>query len=92
VIVRIAGEGQFRIDDRCVTRLNELDDDAVAAVERGDENAFREVMARMIEVVRSDGQPLGEDELTGSDVIIPPADITLEEARDDFTGEGLIPG
>jgi hypothetical protein len=92
VIVRIAGEGQFRIDEKCVERLNELDADAVAAVERGDEGAFREVFARMIAIVRTDGQPLGEDELTGSDVIIPPADTSMDEVRDDFTGEGLIPG
>jgi hypothetical protein len=92
VIVRIAGEGQFRIDDGCVARLNELDEEAVAAVERGDEGAFREVFARMLAIVRDEGAPLGEDELTGSDVIIPPADITLDEARDEFTGEGLIPG
>jgi hypothetical protein len=92
VIVRIAGEGQFRIDDACLARLNELDADAVAAVEKGDEAAFHEVFARMIEVVRSDGKPLGEDELTVSDVIIPPADTSLDEAREDFTGEGLIPG
>jgi hypothetical protein len=92
VIVRIAGEGQFRIDDACLARLNELDEEAVVAVEKGDENAFRQVFARMIQVVRSDGKPLGEDELTASDVIIPPADISLHEAREDFTGEGLIPG
>jgi hypothetical protein len=92
VIVRIAGEGQFRIDEQCVARLNELDQEAVAAVERGDENGFHEVFARMIAIVRSDGTPLGEDELTGSDVIIPPADTSMDEVRDDFTGEGLIPG
>jgi hypothetical protein len=92
VIVRIAGEGQFRIDEECVARLNQLDEEAVAAVERGDENAFREVFARMIAIVRTDGKPLGEDELTVSDVIIPPADTSIEEVRDDFTGEGLIPG
>lgn len=92
MIVRIAGEGQFRIDDGCVARLNELDEQAVVAVEKGDEDGFRELFARMLDVVRSDGEPLADDELTSSDVIIPPADISLEEARADFTGEGLIPG
>jgi hypothetical protein len=33
-----------------------------------------------------------DDELLGSDVILPPADVSLEEAKADFTGEGLIPG
>jgi hypothetical protein len=92
VIVRIAGEGQFRIDDDCVSRLNELDEQAVAAVEKGDEDAFRDLFAQMLDVVRSDGRPLADDELETSDVIIPPPDTSLEEARADFTGEGLIPG
>ena len=92
MIVRIAGEGQFRIDEACVDRLNELDAEAVTAVEKGEEEKFHEIFARMIEIVRSDGKPLGDDELTVSDVIIPPADTSLEEVRDDFTGEGLIPG
>jgi hypothetical protein len=92
VIVRIAGDGQFRIDDACVARLNDLDEQAVVAVEKGDEDAFKDLFARMLDVVHSDGERLGDDELTVSDVIIPPADTSLEEAAADFTGEGLIPG
>ncbi len=41
--------------------------------------------------MRSTGQPVGEDELEPSDVILPPADITFAEAGREFTGEGLIP-
>jgi hypothetical protein len=92
VIVRIAGEGQFRIDEACVARLNELDAEAVTAAEQGEEEKFHEIFARMIQIVRSDGTPLGDDELTVSDVIIPPEDTSLDEARAAFTGEGLIPG
>jgi len=33
-----------------------------------------------------------DDRLEGSDVILPPPDTSLEEARAEFTGEGLIPG
>ena len=33
-----------------------------------------------------------DDELAASDLILPPPDISLEEARAEFTGEGLIPG
>jgi hypothetical protein len=32
-----------------------------------------------------------DDELVVSEVIIPPPDLTFEEARAEFTGEGLIP-
>jgi hypothetical protein len=41
--------------------------------------------------VRSDGTTLGDDELEESDVILPPPDLTFDEAGVQFTGEGLIP-
>ncbi|MEA2179290.1 MAG: hypothetical protein QOG77_2587, partial [Solirubrobacteraceae bacterium] len=37
MIVRIMGEGQYRIDDSDRDNLNELDNAAVAAAEGGDE-------------------------------------------------------
>jgi hypothetical protein len=91
MIVRIAGEGQFQLPDGDAERLNELDNRAVNAVESGDENGFRELWHQMLELVKSDGSALDGDELVESDVILPPRDITFEEARDEFSGEGLIP-
>ena len=91
MIVRIAGEGQFRLPDENAERLNELDNRAVSAVEQGDETGFKELWTQMLELVSSDGNWLEDDELVESDVILPPRDITLEEARGEFTGEGLIP-
>ena len=91
MIVRIATERQYRLPDETATRLNELDNQAVAAVENGDEARFHELFEEMLTVVRRDGQLLEEDELTGSEIIIPPPDLSFEEARDEFTGEGLIP-
>jgi hypothetical protein len=91
VIVRIASEGQFKMPEEAVDRLNELDNNAVAAVEAGDEGQFRDLWGKMLELVRSEGQPVGDDELVGSDVILPPADTTFQEAAAEFTGEGLIP-
>jgi hypothetical protein len=91
VIVRIAGEGQFKLPDEDAERLNELDNRAVSAVEQGDETGFRELWSQMLELVASDGNELDGDELVESDVILPPRDITFEEARGEFSGEGLIP-
>jgi hypothetical protein len=42
--------------------------------------------------VRTNGRRLEEDELEGSDLILPPPDVSLEEAKTEFSGEGLIPG
>ncbi len=91
MIVRIAGEGQFRLPDGDQERLNELDNEAVGAVEAGDEPKFKELWAQMLEIVKADGNELSDDELVESDVILPPRDVTFEEAQGEFTGEGLIP-
>jgi hypothetical protein len=91
VIVRISGDGQFRLPDEDADRLNELDNRAVAAVEQGDETGFRELWSQMLELVASDGNALDDEELTDSDVILPPRDITFAEAKGEFSGDGLIP-
>ena len=91
MIVRISGEGQFKLPDADAGRLNELDNQAVAAVEAGDKAAFKELWNQMLDLVTSDGNELPDDELVESDVILPPRDTSFEEAKSDFTGEGLIP-
>jgi hypothetical protein len=91
VIVRIAGEGQYRLPDEDAGRLNELDNRAVAAVEQGDETGFKELWSQMLALVASDGNELDDDELIESDVILPPRDVSFGEARGEFTGDGLIP-
>ena len=73
MIVRISGEGQFRLPDEDADRLNELDNRAVAAVEQGDETGFQELWSQMLELVASDGNALDDDELVESDVILPAA-------------------
>lgn len=92
MIVRIATEGQFELADDAAERLNALDNEAVAAVEAGDEAGFADLFAQIIATIRSEGTRLDGDDLRGSDVIVPPPDTSFEEARNDFSGEGLIPG
>ena len=91
MIVRIATEDQYRLPDADAARLSQLDNDAVAAVDAGDEDRFHEVFEEMLQLVRSDGHKLGEDELEESDVILPPPDLSFVEAGREFTGDGLIP-
>jgi hypothetical protein len=91
VIVRIATEDQYRLPDEDAERLNQLDNDAVAAVDAGDEDRFHELFEQMLDLVRRDGHRLGDDELEESDVIVPPPDLTFLEAKSEFTGDGLIP-
>jgi hypothetical protein len=91
VIVRIATEDQYRLPDADAERLNALDNQAVAAVEAGDEDRFHAVFEEMLLLVRSDGQKLDDDDLEESDVILPPPDLSFSEAAHEFTGDGLIP-
>jgi hypothetical protein len=91
VIVRLMNEGQYRIDDELVTRLNELDDKAVGALEANDEAALDGHLDAMWSLVQAEGERLPDDDLHPSELIVPPSDLTLEETRLLFSEEGLIP-
>ncbi|HKY12615.1 MAG TPA: hypothetical protein VJL85_04660 [Gaiellaceae bacterium] len=91
MIVRLMGEGQYRIDDELLNQLNELDVQAQAAMDAEDEPALDDKLDQMWQLVRDRGEQLSDDELSASDLIIPPSDLTLEETRKLFSDEGLIP-
>ena len=91
MIVRISTEGQYELPEGAHDELNELDNAAVTAVEADDEDRFHEVFEEMLNLVRTDGSKLGDDELEESDVILPPPDLSFSEAHLEFSGEGLIP-
>ena len=92
MIVRIATEGQYELTESDAEVLQTLDNQAVDACQGDDEAQFRDAFTRLVEFVRQNGQPVPDDRLEASDVIIPPPDSTLEEAKAEFTGDGLIPG
>jgi hypothetical protein len=91
VIVRLMGEGQYEVDDEVAKGLNDLDGQAAEALEAGDETRLAELLRRMAEAVRSNGARLADNDLTPSGAVIPPDDLSLEEARRLFEDEGLIP-
>jgi hypothetical protein len=91
MVVRISGEGQYRLADADAQQLNELENKVVAIVAGGSEDGFSGAFDQVLDYVRTQGTPLADDDLEGSDVILPPADISFAEASGEFTGEGLIP-
>ena len=91
MIVRIMGEGQYRLSEEVLERVNELDNTIVKAVDADDEDGFHESFEEMLDVIRSEGEHLGDEEIETSDVIVPPSDTSFAEAAAEFTGEGLIP-
>ena len=92
MIVRILGEGQLDLPDDQLDRLNELDAHVETAVETGDEQQFTTSLAALLDGVRTAGVPLPDDSLEDSDLILPPADASLEEVRELLGDDGLIPG
>ena len=91
MIVRLMGEGQYRIEDSLRDRLEQLDGQAVAALDRADEAELDGYLDQMWKLVEGEGEPLPPEDLHPSDVIIPPSDLTLEETRELFSEDGLIP-
>ena len=91
MIVRLLGEGQFRVDDSLLGRLGELDDEVEKAVTAGDERALWTGLQALADTVRENGVKLADDDLTPSDAVIPPEDLSLEEARELLQDEGFIP-
>jgi hypothetical protein len=91
MIVRISGEDQYELSEDDAAKLNELDNAVVALVDSGREDGFAQAYGSMLDFVRAHGKRVADDDLQGSDCILPPADITFAEAAADFTGEGLIP-
>ena len=91
MIIRLMGEGQFRAGDELLARLDELDDKAKAAADAGDEPELDRILDEMWTLVQSEGERLADDDLSPSDVLIPPSDLTLEETKQLFSDQALIP-
>ena len=90
MIVRISGEGQYDLDDDAVRRLDKLDTDLTDAIDNSREEEFSKLLRETVEFVRSSGKEVSDDQILPSEVIIPPEDVSLEEARAFFTDEGLM--
>jgi DNA polymerase II large subunit len=91
MIVRISGEDQYRLEESVHDHLNQLDSAVLAAIDADDEAAFKASFTKLLDFVRANGSRIGDGEIETSDLILPPDDITLAEAAEEFTGEGLIP-
>jgi hypothetical protein len=91
VIVRILGEGQYRLDDAAFAEVSEIDDRVQVAAEAGDDAAFAAALSELLDAIVAKGTELGPDEFEGSDAVIPGHGTTLAEAQDLLSSEGLIP-
>ena len=90
MIIRIMGEGQYRIDSCFLDQLNAIDNRIVEHVSRGALMEFKNDLAELIHIIKVKGEPVDPKEIAQSDIIVPPHDLTFEEARRIFSGQGLI--
>ena len=91
MIVRILGEGQFRVGDDTATKLTALDKDLDAAVRDHEEAAFGAALRAAIALVRTTGTAVEADEFTTADYILPFSDATVDEVQK-LLADGKIPG
>lgn len=92
MIIRIMGEGQFLLDEAHLEKVNAIDNEIVEHVSKNDAIGYKRDLKRLISTVREFSKPLDPSEIAASDIIIPPPDMSFEEARRVFSGEGLISG
>ena len=90
MIARILGDGQYELGDEVRSKFDKLDDALVLHCEAGDEDGFRQDLSEMVELVRSEGTELPEDDLQPSDVVVPNPTATLEEVQALLSEEGLL--
>lgn len=96
MIVRIFGEGQWTVDETQLTGLNELDAKVESAIEANDQEALTAALAALLDEVRTKGEPVPDEVLADSDLILPDSAMTIEQIKsfldEQSNGDGLIPG
>ena len=92
-IVRIMGQGQFVVDDKALKKLNEIDNSLVQLVsnDRSDDAEFKKRLVELVSIVEQNGKQLDPKEIIQSDIILPSADLSIDEAKKLFKGDGVIP-
>lgn len=90
MIIRILGEGQYRVPEALCDELNQIDNRIVDLVEEGKAEEFQNELAKLISEIKEKGEPIEAEEILESDIIVPPGDLSLEEAKAVFTGSGIF--
>ncbi|ABE52178.1 PspA-associated protein PspAA [Methanococcoides burtonii] len=90
MIIRIMGEGQYEVPGSLFDELNSIDNRIVELVGKGNEADYRTELLKLINVVKSNGKQLDDTSIVESNIIVPPEDLSLEEATEIFTGSGLL--
>jgi hypothetical protein len=87
------GEGQFVVDDKALKKLNDIDNSLVQLVnnDRSDDAEFKKRLVELVSIVEQNGKQLDPKQIIQSDIILPSADLSIDEAKKLFKGDGVIP-
>jgi len=91
MIVRLMGEGQYELEKKHIDEVNKIDNNIVKIINKGDEEVFRSEFKKLSEYVRKNGKRISDEVIKPSEIIIPPSDLTLDEAKRIFAGDGIFP-
>ena len=90
MIIRIMGEGQYQASETLCDELNQIDNRIVTLVEEGKAEEFRKELAKLISEIKEKGEAIDAKEIVKSDIIVPPEDLSFEEAKAVFKGSGIF--
>jgi hypothetical protein len=93
-IVRIMGQGQYKVNEEIVKNINDIDNAIVQILQnadKSDDQEFKTKIGHLVQIITSKGQRLDDKEIVESDIIVPDSDISIDEAKKVFKGDGIIP-
>lgn len=101
IIVRVSGQGQFKVNRETLDRINDIDNSIVSLFENIDtdvddntikakQKELKENIIEIINLIKTKGMPLDNKEIIQSKIMIPNPDISIDKAKMIFRGEGII--
>ncbi|NAL78021.1 PspA-associated protein PspAA [Nitrososphaera sp. AFS] len=92
LIVRVMDLGQFNLNMKNAKEINQLDNSLVDIVKRYNllKREFGKKLTKMLSLVVKQGKSLDQKQIVKSDIILPPSDISIDEASKLFIGEGIV--
>jgi len=92
LIVRVMDLGQFNLNIKNAKEINQLDNSLVDIVKRYNllKREFGKKLTKMLSLVVKQGKSLDQKQIVKSDIILPPSDISIDEASKLFIGEGIV--
>jgi phage shock protein A len=81
MVIRIAGEGLFRVPTSIKPALDALDSAMDTAIEHNEAKSFATCTAQLASLIATSGTKLDENEIVKSDLVVPSQDMTIDEAK-----------